>query len=87
MVNSCAEESSKQKDSKIWSTDQKFNTEIGVRPLYLFPILHWFYLIIYMVSFWCGNTLLKGDFKNTKTYENMRGQQVARSLPFYAEKI
>ena len=36
-VKFCAEESSKQKDSKISRTGQKPNTEIGVRPLYLSP--------------------------------------------------
>ena len=87
MAKFCAEESSKQKDSKIWRTDQKFNTEIEVRPLYLSPILHWFYPIIYMVSFWCGNSLLEKDFKNAKTYQNMWGQQVVRPLPFYLEKF
>ena len=56
--------------------------EIGVIPLYLPPILHSFYTIRYMVSFWCGNTLLEGDFKNTKTYQNMYWQPVVRSLSF-----
>ena len=40
-----------------------------------------------MTSFWCGNVLLIGDFKNTKTFQNMRGQQVVRSLVFYPEKF
>ena len=43
--------------------------------------------IRYMVSFWCGNSLLKGDFKNRKTYQNMRRQQVVRPLLFYLEKF
>ena len=38
-----------------------------------------------MVRFWCGNTLLKGDFKNAKTYQNMKGQEVVRPLSFYLE--
>ena len=37
----------------------------------------------YMVSFWCGNTLLEVDFKNTKTYQNIWGQQVVRPPLFY----
>ena len=43
----------------------------------------------YMVSFWCGNTLLEGDFKNTKTYQNIWGQQVVRPplVYFYLEKF
>ena len=81
----CAEESFKPKDSKISGTDQKSNTEIGVRSLYLSPILYWFYHIRYMVRFWCGNTSLKGDFKNAKTYQNMKGQEVVRPLSFYLE--
>ena len=40
-----------------------------------------------MASFWCGNVLLIRDFKNTKTYQNMRGQQVVRPLTFYPEKF
>ena len=40
-----------------------------------------------MVSFRCSNTLLKGDFKNKKTYENMWGQEMVRPLLFYAEKF
>ena len=83
----CAEESSKQNNYKISRTDQKSNTEIWIKPLYLSPILYSCYPISYMVSFWCGNTLLKGDFKNTKTYQNMRGQQVVRPLLFYLEKF
>ena len=82
-----AEESSKQKDSKILRTDQKSNTKIWVRLLCLTPILHWFYPIKYMVSFWCGNTLLEGDFKNIKTYQNMRGQQGVKPLLFYLDKF
>ena len=87
MAKLCAQESYKQKDSKISRTDQKFSSEIGVRLLYLSPILHWFYLIRYMVRFWCGNTLLKGDFKNTKTYQNLPIQQMVRQLLFYLEKF
>ena len=78
-----AEESSKQKESKI---SRKSNSKIGVRSLYLSQTLHLFYRIRYMVNFWCGNTLLEGDFKNTKTYQNMRGKQVVRPLLFYLEK-
>ena len=40
-----------------------------------------------MTSFWCGNVLLIGDLKNTKTFQKMRGQQVVRSLVFYPEKF
>ena len=40
-----------------------------------------------MASFWCGNVLLIGDFKNTKTYQNMRGQQVVWLLVFYPKKF
>ena len=40
MAKFCAEESSKQKSSKMSRTDQKSNTENGVRSLYLSPILH-----------------------------------------------
>ena len=40
-----------------------------------------------MTSFRWGTILLKGDFKNTKTYQNMRGQQVVRPLHFYLEKF
>ena len=87
MTKFCAEESSKQKDSKISRTDQKSSTEIGVKLRYLSPILHWFYPIKYMVSFWCANTLLEGDFKNTKTYQNMRVQQLVRPLLFSLEKF
>ena len=76
MATFCAEESSKQKDSKIlrnWGHTAIFTTN--------------FAFISYIVSFWCGNTLLEGDFKNTKTYQNMRGQQVARPLLFYLKKF
>ena len=38
-----------------------------------------------MASFRCGNTLLKGEFKNEKTYQNIWGQEVVRPLPFYLE--
>ena len=40
-----------------------------------------------MFSFWCGNALLEGDFKNTKTYQDIWGQQVIRPLLFYLEKF
>ena len=40
-----------------------------------------------MTSFWCGNVLPIGDFKNTKTYQKMRQQQVVRPLVFYPEKF
>ena len=40
-----------------------------------------------MVSFWCGNALLKGDVKNTETYENIRRQQAGRLFLFYLEKL
>ena len=59
--------------------------------VYIYPQLHWFYLIRCMVSFWSGNNLLKGDFKrilpkgyfkNTKTYQNIWGQQVVRPFSF-----
>ena len=72
-LNFAQKKSSKQNDSKISRTDQKSNTEIGVKPLHLSPILQWFYPIRYRVGFWCGNTLLKRNFKNTKTYKNIRG--------------
>ena len=39
-----------------------------------------------MVSFWCANTSLEGDFKNPKTYQNMRVQQLVKPLLFYLEK-
>ena len=87
MAKFCSEESSKEKDSKISRSNQKTNTETGVRPLYLSPILHWFYLIRYMVSFWCGNTLLKVDFKNGETSQKIWGQQVVRPIFFYLEKV
>ena len=73
--------------SKISRIDQASNTEIGVRPLYLCPILHSFYRIRYMVSFWYGNNLLEGDLKKTEPYQNIRGQQVVRLLLFYLEKF
>ena len=82
MAKFCAKESSKQKESKISKTDQKSITKTGVRPLYLSPILHWFYPVKYIVSFWCSITLIEGDFKNKKTYQNKRGQQVVRLLLF-----
>ena len=40
-----------------------------------------------MASLWCGNVLLIGDFKNKKTYQKMRGQQVVRPLSFYPVKF
>ena len=82
MAKFCAKESSKQKESKIWKTDQKSITKTGVRPLYLSPILHWFYPVWYIVSFWCSITLIEGDFKTQKTYQNKRGQQMVRLLLF-----
>ena len=87
MAKFCAEESSKQRDSKISRTDQKSNTKTGVKPLYLYPTLHLFYPRRYMVSFWYGNTLLEGDFKNTKAYQNMRRQQMVRPVLFCLEKF
>ena len=39
-----------------------------------------------MVSFWCGNTLLEGDFKNTKTYQNTRAIG-GPTTPFLPRKI
>ena len=87
MAKLCSEESSKGKDSKISRSDQKNNTETGVRPLNLSPILHWFYPIRYMVSFWCGNTLLKADFKNGETSQKIWGQQVVRPIFFDLEKV
>ena len=66
-------ESSKQKESKISKTDQKSITKTGVRPLYLSPILHWFYPVRYIVSFWCSITLIEGDFKNTKKLTKTSG--------------
>ena len=73
--------------SKISRTEQKCNTEIAVRPLYLCLILRQFYTMKYITSFRCGNTLLKGDFKNTTTYQNISGQQVVRPLLFYLKKF
>ena len=44
--------------------------------------------IRYIVSFWrTSNTLLEGNFKNTKTYQRLWGQQVVRPLLFYLEKF
>ena len=41
----------------------------------------------YIPGFWCNNILLTRDFKNMKTYQSIRGQQVV-SLPFsYLEKL
>ena len=73
MAKFCAKESSKQKESKISKTDQKSITKTGVRPLYLSPILHWFYPVRYIVSFWCSITLIEGDFKNTKKLTKISG--------------
>ena len=87
MVKCCTEESSYQKDSKVLKTYQKSNNRIGVRPLYLSPILHWVYSKRYMAGFWCGNVLLIGDFKNTKAYQTTRGQQVVRPLAFYPKNL
>ena len=37
-----------------------------------------------MAGFWRGNVLLKGDFKNTKFYQNMRGAtEVVKPHIFY----
>ena len=51
MTKFCVEESFKQNGYKISKTDQTLNTKIGVRLLYSL-LLHWFYPIRYMVSFW-----------------------------------
>ena len=40
-----------------------------------------------MANFWCNNILIKGDFKNAKTNQNIRGQQVVRSTLSYLEKL
>ena len=40
-----------------------------------------------MASFWNDNILPKGYFKNTKTYQNIWGQQVVRSLIFLPRKF
>ena len=73
--------------SKISRTEQKCNTEIAIRPLYLCLILRQFYTMKYMASFRCGNTLLKGDLKNTTTYQNISGQQVIRPLLFIQKNL
>ena len=54
---------------------------------YIYPQLHWFCLIRCMVNFWSGNNLLKGDFKNAKTYQNMLRQHLVRLFLFYLEKF
>ena len=42
----------------------------------------------YIVSFWrTSNTLLEGNFKNTKTDQRLWGQQMVRPLLFYLEKF
>ena len=66
MAKFCAGESSKQKESKMSKTYQKSSSKIRVRSLYLSPILHWFYPVRYVITFWCDNIFLTGDFKNTK---------------------
>ena len=38
-----------------------------------------------MASFWNDNILPKGYFKNAKTYQNMKGQEVVRPFSFYLE--
>lgn len=44
--------------------------------------------IRYIVSFWrTSNTLLEGNFKNTKTDQRLWGQQMVRPLLFYLEKF
>ena len=41
-----------------------------------------------MASFWCDNNILrKEDFKNTRTNQNIRGQQVVKSTLSYLEKL
>ena len=87
MTKFCAEESSKQRDSKISRTDQKSNTKIGVKPLYLCPNLHLFYPRRYMVSFWYGTALLEGDFKNTKAYQIYAEATNGQTSPFLPRKV
>ena len=77
----------KRVSNKILKTDQKSNNEIGVRPLYLSPILHRGYHIRHMARFWYGKTSLKEDFKNTKSYQNIQGQKMVRQLIFYLQKF
>ena len=36
-----------------------------------------------MASFWCGNTLPKGYFKNTKTYKNITGATGGQTTHFF----
>ena len=44
--------------------------------------------IRYIVSFWrTSNTLLEGNFKNTKSDQRLLGQQMVRPLLFYLEKF
>ena len=40
-----------------------------------------------MASVWRGNILLKGYFKNTKTYQNMLVQHVVRPFLFHLEEF
>ena len=40
-----------------------------------------------MAIFWWVNVILMGDFKNTKTYQNQREQQLFRPLLLYLEKF
>ena len=78
----CAEESSKQKDSKISRTDQISNTETGFRPLYLFSIWHWLYPIKYMFSFWwkCLTRRRLQKHENLPRYMGATGDQTTAFL-------
>ena len=40
-----------------------------------------------MASLWYGNILPKGYFKNTKTYQNIKGQQVVRPFLLHLEEF
>ena len=40
-----------------------------------------------MASFWNGKIILKEDFENKKTFQNIRGQMMVRPLLFYQEKF
>ena len=40
-----------------------------------------------MASFWYGIILLTEVFKNTKTYQDIRGQKMVRLLFFYQERF
>ena len=40
-----------------------------------------------MASSWCGNILLNEFFKNTKTYQSIRGQQLVRPFLLYLEEF